>query len=173
MNIKTFQIRKVIKDDKPWITKLLKDYWGNHKIITRGRIHFGNELPGFITIQDGKQVGHIAYRLEDDECEIISLISLIRGIGIGTKLLNAVKKVAVSSYCKRIWLITTNDNTPALSFYQTRGYSIVAVYPNAIEQYRKLKPEIPLYGLDSIPIRDEIELEMILSKNVLEINYNE
>ena len=77
MITKTFQIRKVIKDDKPWITKLLQEYWGSHKIVTRGKIHFGNELPGFIALQDGKQVGHIVYRLKDDECEIISLISLI------------------------------------------------------------------------------------------------
>lgn len=31
-----------------------------------------------------------------------------------------------------------------------------------LEEYRKIKPEIPLTGEDGIPIRDEIELEMKL-----------
>ena len=33
---------------------------------------------------------------------------------------------------------------------------------NALEQSRKLKPEIPLIGNDGIPLRDEIELEIML-----------
>jgi hypothetical protein len=33
---------------------------------------------------------------------------------------------------------------------------------NAVQQSRKLKPEIPVAGHDGIPIRDEIELEIRL-----------
>jgi hypothetical protein len=61
-----------------------------------------------------------------------------------------------------MWLITTNDNMAALRFWQKRGFMLVAVYTNALEQSRKLKPEIPLIGLDGIPLRDEIELELLL-----------
>ena len=57
---------------------------------------------------------------------------------------------------------TTNDNLNALRFYQKRGFVLVAVHRNAMEQARKLKPEIPLIGNDGIPLRDEIELEMLL-----------
>ena len=39
---------------------------------------------------------------------------------------------------------------------------MVAVHRNAIEESRKLKPEIPLTGIDGLPIRDEIELELLL-----------
>jgi hypothetical protein len=38
----------------------------------------------------------------------------------------------------------------------------VALYPNALDDSRLLKPEIPLIGLDEIPLRDEIELEITL-----------
>ena len=82
--------------------------------------------------------------------------------GIGTALIDAVKDVATMARCKRLWLITTNDNMAALHFFQKRGFMLVAVYPNALEQSRKLKPEIPLIGIDGIPLRDEIELEMPL-----------
>jgi hypothetical protein len=39
---------------------------------------------------------------------------------------------------------------------------LVAVHRNALEQSRKLKPQIPLIGEHGIPLRDEIELEMPL-----------
>ena len=38
-------------------------------------------------------------------------------------------------------------------------YPLVAVYPGAIIEARKLKPSIPLVGHCGIPVRDEIELE--------------
>ena len=42
------------------------------------------------------------------------------------------------------------------------GFSLKAVYPNAISLSRKLKPEIPLIGNYGIPIKDEVELELRL-----------
>jgi hypothetical protein len=36
-------------------------------------------------------------------------------------------------------------------------------YPDAIAEARRRKPSIPLIGLQGIPIRDEIELEMTLT----------
>jgi hypothetical protein len=50
----------------------------------------------------------------------------------------------------------------ALRFYHLRGFLLAAIYRNAIAASRKLKPEIPLQGIDGIPIRDEIELELLL-----------
>lgn len=57
----------------------------------------------------------------------------------------------------------TDDNLHALRFYQNRGFVLVAVYRNALEISRQLKPEIPLIGKNGIPLRDEIELEYTLS----------
>jgi hypothetical protein len=51
----------------------------------------------------------------------------------------------------------------ALHFYQKQGFALVAIHRNALELSRKLKPEIPLVGNDGIPLRDEIELEMMLN----------
>ncbi len=61
------------------------------------------------------------------------------------------------------WLMRKSyDNMNALRFYQKRRFRLIAVFPNALEESRKLKPEIPLTGIDGIPLRDEIELELIL-----------
>ena len=73
-----------------------------------------------------------------------------------------VRAAAVAAGCRRLWLITTNDNLPALRFYQRRGFVLAALHRDAIAASRRLKPQIPLLGLDNIPIRDELELEMAL-----------
>ncbi|OGC91897.1 MAG: hypothetical protein A2142_01565 [candidate division Zixibacteria bacterium RBG_16_48_11] len=62
-----------------------------------------------------------------------------------------------------MWLITTNDNLLALRFFQKRGFCISAVYPDAIQHSRRLKPEIPLIGREGIFLRDELELESFLA----------
>lgn len=60
------------------------------------------------------------------------------------------------------FLVTTNDNLNALGFYQKRGFELVKINRNALAETRKLKPNLPLIGMRNIPLRDEIELEMIL-----------
>jgi len=142
---------------------LLQEWWAGPKIMTRGKVHYADKLPGFVAVQEERPAGLVTYRIDGTGCEIVTMNSLAEGKGIGSALIEAVKNAATKAGCKRLWLITTNDNTKALRFYQKRGFKMAAVYPNAIEKSRHLKPEIPLTGNDGIPIRDEIELEMILS----------
>jgi N-acetylglutamate synthase-like GNAT family acetyltransferase len=158
----SFTIRPVNKGDKKWVADLLKKAWAGPIIITRGKVHQADTLPGFIAEEDGKLVGLVTYVINDKACEIVSMNSLAEGKGVGSALIDAVKDVANKAGCKRLWLITTNDNTAALRFWQKRGFRLAALHRNAVEQSRKLKPKIPLTGNDGIPIRDEIEMEMTL-----------
>ena len=157
-----FEMKPISEKDKDWVKDILKEHWGSEKIVTRGKIHNADTLPGFAAWRDNKPVGLVTYRIENNECEMVSLNSLVEKMGIGSCLVNAVKDVAVSFKCKRLWLITTNDNLSAIRFYQKRGFVLVAVHRKALEESRKLKPSIPLMGMDGIPLRDEIEMEMIL-----------
>ena len=163
----SFTIRPVERTDRNWIAQFLDKHWGSTRIVTRGQVYLGHLLDGFIAEQDGKPVGLITYRIDGDACEVVTINSLAQGQGIGTALLETVKQVALEAGCRRLWLIVTNDNLPALRFYQKRGFHLAAVYPNALEASRRLKPEIPLFGLDGIPLRDEIELELTLQRGPL------
>jgi ribosomal protein S18 acetylase RimI-like enzyme len=109
-----------------------------------------------------KIVGLLTYNIDGTDCEIVTLDSWGQSKGVGTELLEAVKQSARQEGCKRLWLITTNDNIHALRFYQKRGFVFAAIHVNAVEGSRKIKPEIPLSGDNGIPIRDEIKLEMWL-----------
>jgi len=156
------QIRPVNKDDHDWVAGILEEYWGSARMVTRGKVFNADKLSGFVAVQEDRLAGLVTYRIDTTECEIGSINSLVEGMGIGSALVEAVRVTAKEAGCRRLRAITTNDNMKALRFWQKRGFTLAAVYPNAIEQSRKLKPEIPLIGNDGIPIRDEIELELIL-----------
>jgi ribosomal protein S18 acetylase RimI-like enzyme len=131
-------------------------------MVSRGKLWHPAQLPGFVALIAGKIVGLVTYNISENQCEVVTLNSEVQGAGIGTALLRAACEAAIASGCRRMWLITTNDNLPALRFYQKRGMRLVGLYPNALDISRKLKPEIPPTGWEGIPIRDEIEFELIL-----------
>jgi GNAT superfamily N-acetyltransferase len=157
-----YHIRPIDKSDREVIIDLLTGRWGAKEVVSRGVLYDASTLPGFAAVVGDKLAGLITYDIRDDQCQIVTLDSVIEGIGIGSALIDKAADTARSRGCRRLWLITTNDNTPAIRFYQKRGFRIVAVHPNALEQSRRLKPVIPFAGLDDIPIRDEIEFEIPL-----------
>lgn len=142
--------------------EVLTGEWGSERIVSRERVRVGDELPGFIAEQGDEVLGLVIYDIRGNECELVSLNSARENIGIGSALLATVANAAREAGCRRIWVITTNDNLRALRFYQKRGMRLAALYPNAIQESRRIKPEIPMVGRDGIPLRDELELEIIL-----------
>ncbi len=125
-------------------------------------MHEPSRLRGFVAEEDGKPVGLLTYRIDNGECEVVTIDAFPEGAGAGTAMLEAVAAVAREAGCRRVWLITTNDNLRALRFYQRRGFHLVAVHRDALARSRELKPSIPEIGLDGIPLRDELELELTL-----------
>lgn len=154
-------IRPVDSDDGDWVAKFIVERWGAEFVVAHNEVFHCRDLPGFVAIDGEEKVGLVTYKIAGGDCEIVSLDSLRPCAGIGTGLVDAVKAAAIESGCRRLWLVTTNDNMNALRFYQKRGFTLVKVNRNTLEFARKLKP-IPLIGNDDIPIRDEIELEMML-----------
>ncbi len=157
-----FTVRELTPDDKPWVQIVLRKYWASLVQVTRGRAIQADDLPGFAAMRNGEEVGLVTYDVRGDECEIVTHNSLAGHGGIGSCLLAAVRTKARELGCRRLWLITTNDNTPAMRFYQRRDFDMVAVHRNAIQEARRLKAVIPDTGLDGIPIRHEIEMEYVL-----------
>ncbi|KKM64251.1 hypothetical protein LCGC14_1503240 [marine sediment metagenome] len=155
----SFRVRPLNLNDKIWLKKIIEDQWASFRVVTKGKIHYVDKLPGFVAFHDQKKLGLLTYRMEENECEIITLNALIENIGVGTALLGQVETFCINKEVKRLWVITTNDNTDALRFYQKRGFKLRALYSNALKKSRKLKPEIPNEGFFGIKIRDEIELE--------------
>lgn len=155
-------VRPLAGADRAWTDAQLRASWGGTIMATRGRLHDLGASPGFVATLGGARIALATYRLAADGCELLSLDSLREGQGAGTALLAAVADAACAAGCRRLWPITTNDNTRALRFYQRRGFRLAALHRDAVAAARLLKPTIPLLGDDAIPIRDELELELPL-----------
>lgn len=158
-----FSIRPISETDRDWIDAFYPERWGSGRVVTRGQLYKVAELPGFIAWSANTRAGLLTYHLSGRELEIVTLDSLEPGQGAGRALLAEAIRFARAKKCLRMWLITTNDNTAALRFYQKTGFQLVRIHRNALQASRRLKPEIPLVGVDGIPIRDEIELEYPLT----------
>jgi catechol 2,3-dioxygenase-like lactoylglutathione lyase family enzyme len=148
--------------DSSWIAGVLQERWGLTTVVSRGRSHQAGQLPALVAVADGERVGLATYCIEDGQCELVTIDALVPERGVGTALLGATKDVALAQRCRRLWLITTNDNLDALRFYQRRGFRLVAVHPEAVDRARDIKPSIPVVGSFGIPVRDELELAVEL-----------
>jgi len=145
------------------INTFIKDHWFTTEMVICGEIVDMTGVKGIVAVDDDEILGLITYRVSGKICEITSLDSLREGQGIGTALLEQVIALAREMNCLKVSLITTNDNIHAIQFYQKRGFDLVRLHKDSIQQARVLKPEIPLIGQNGIPITDELEFEMLLS----------
>lgn len=157
------QLRLISETDHAWIGQVAAKYWSSTHVVSRGVLHDLLELPGYIAMIDNQPAGLICYNLKGKQCELVALLSISEGIGVGRTLVEQLIDTAAKNHCHRIWLITTNDNLNAIRFYQKRGFALVAVHRKALDISRKLKPSLPIIGMDGIPLRDEIEMELLLN----------
>jgi GNAT superfamily N-acetyltransferase len=161
----SISIRSFNEDDRSWAIDLMRERWGGEVVVTHGKARDASMLEGVVAELDGEPVGLATYETRGAECELVTLDSIKEGIGTGSALIAAVANAAWRQGCRKLSVVTTNDNVLALGFYQRRGFVLTALRLGAVEKSRRLKPEIPELGLNDIPIRDEIELTLKLGKN--------
>ncbi len=157
-----FTIRRLTSKDMPRLNRFWIEHWGGTEMIVHADVFRAEQLDGFVAEQGNDWLGLATFYIKDKACEIMSLDSLHEDQGIGTNLVEEVIQEARKAGCQRLFLTTTNDNLRALGFYQKRGFELASIRRGAVNESRKIKPSIPLTGCHNIPIRDEIELELLL-----------
>jgi ribosomal protein S18 acetylase RimI-like enzyme len=132
----------------------------SERVARLGRLENPLDHPALLAKRDGALAGVLTYVIGADECEILTLHAAEPARGVGTALVDAVERLVAERSCRRLWVLTTNDNVDALRFYQRRGFRLVELRPGAVDDSRaRLKPEIPEVGDHGIPLRDEIVLD--------------
>ena len=162
MNNTEIAVREIEPADHDWVRSFLGQHFGSTTVVSRGVMHQADDLPGFIAIFRGEPNALLTYCVMKGDLEVVSLHAAIAGRGLGSRLLAAARDRARDLQCRRLWLITTNDNEPAITFYSRWGMHLAAVHRGAIAESRKLKPEISHFGVGGRPIEDEIEFELLL-----------
>jgi GNAT superfamily N-acetyltransferase len=85
------------------------------------------ELPTFVAVRDGVDVGIVRYARDATSSETGWLISMwvapeVRRMGVGGTLVDAVVDWARSSGVKRLLLEVADHNIPAITLYGRRGF---------------------------------------------------
>ncbi len=148
--------------DQPYVRRTLTAAFGATEVAGHDELIDAAALPGAVARVGGDPVGLLTYRPDaGGGWEVVALAADRPGVGAGHALLAWVRAAAARVGVTRLWLITTNDNTTALRFYQRNGFDLVRLDRFAVDRARRLKPAIPAEA-DGIPIRHELELELRL-----------
>jgi GNAT superfamily N-acetyltransferase len=148
-------VRDLADADVAWAASLLDVELAGRWQARRGELVDVLALPGLVAESEAQPVGLLTYRLDDARCEIEALVATMPGMGIGTALVDELRRRTGDV---PIRVVTTNDNLRAMAFYRRRGFRLVAIRRGAVDEARRtLKPTIGLLGQGGIPIRDELE----------------
>ena len=163
MNPEKYTIKTASNTDFEWIKELYSRTWSGDICVSRGKVQKVDDFTGgFVAETGGQNAGFVTYTITGQEVEITGLVSLKEKSGIGSALVKAVIDLAKKQKLQKVCLVTTNDNLNGIGFWQKWGFKLIKVYPGSMEYVRKIKPAVPFIGENGIPLRDELELEMIL-----------
>jgi ribosomal protein S18 acetylase RimI-like enzyme len=157
-------VRRATAEDRAAVDAIHDTTWGGPIVVGHGVAYDLRTLPTLVAVDGaGTVLGALAYHVGGDVLEVVSVAAAgSGGGGAGSALLTAAADEARGLGLRRLWLITTNDNLPALRFYQRRGMRITAVAPGAVDEARRRKPSIPVTGNDGIELHDELTLQLRL-----------
>ena len=132
------EIRPLKDEDRAWVAEIVSNEWGLPVVSISGS-YDPAELAGFVAVEAGERMGLVTYRITDESCEVVTLNSLRPNKGTGTALLRAVKRTADEKGL-RLWLITTDENSNAIGFYEKRGMIKRVQHPDFVTVVRRYKP---------------------------------
>jgi ribosomal protein S18 acetylase RimI-like enzyme len=145
----------LLRDQKK-IKELAQLFWGEQEQLTFDKVFRVAELPAFVA-KVGKEVaGFVSFAGMRNDLIVVALGILpeYQGFGIGSSLIAKVEGEARRLRSKRILVSTSNDDLPALAFYQSLGFQIYEVKPNVIAE----KHGGVMRGIGNLPVRDELRL---------------
>jgi GNAT superfamily N-acetyltransferase len=150
-------VREGTDADRPMVRDLLKRDFGRTQIVAFGDVMDVDQMPMLVAVAAADPSGALVYRQLGDALHIVALATdpMWQRSGVGGNLVAEAELLARRLSLSKLVVATTNDNLPALYFYQRRGYRLTDLVVNNIAAHTK--KEVP--GFAGIPVRDEVRLE--------------
>jgi GNAT superfamily N-acetyltransferase len=154
-------VRHGVEADREPALALIRRDFGHTRIVAFGEPVQIEGQSVMVATMKGELAGALAYRLLPDALQILALATdpMWQRSGVAGQLLDEAETMARDRGLTRLIVSTTNDNLPALYFYQRRGYRITDASPGALLPHVRHPRGI---GFGGIPVRDEIRLERTL-----------
>ena len=150
-------VREATDADRPAVRELFARDFGRTKVVAFGEVMDIDQMPALVAVMTAEPSGALAYRLHGDALHIVALATdpMWQRSGVGGHLLAEAELLARRLELYRLVVSTSNDNLPALYFYQRRGYRLTGVVVDNVMVHTG--QEVP--GFAGIPVRDEVRLE--------------
>ena len=154
-------VRESTDADRPAVRALFESDFGRTKIVAFGEVMDIDQLPVLVALVTQDLAGALAYRSFGDALHLVALAAdpMWQRSGVGGHLVAEAELLARRLDLRRTMVATTNDNLPALYFYQRRGYRLTDLVPNSITVHTGQE----VAGFAGIPVRDEVRLEKRLT----------
>jgi ribosomal protein S18 acetylase RimI-like enzyme len=150
-------VREATDDDRRTARELFNQDFGRTKIVAFGELMDIDEMPALVAVRHSTPSGALAYRLLGDALHVVALATdpMWQRSGVAAYLLAEAELLARRLKLGRLLVATTNDNLPALYFYQRHGYRLTELIPNSVADHTHQEEA----GFAGIPVRDEVRLE--------------
>ena len=156
-----YSINKATLDkERKKIREFVRQFWEEEEQLTFDTKFTVAQLPAYVAKSGNDLIGFVSFAEVDDAIVIVALgiLPKYQNAGVGKSLTEKVEAEAKRLEKKKLLVSTSNDDLPALAFYQSLGFQIYEVKPNAIAE----KHGSVLKGISGLPIRDELRLQKLL-----------
>ena len=155
-------VREAADAERDAALDLFRRDFGRSGLVAFGQVMDLDAAPAIVADMDGEIGGALAYRLIEGGLHIVALATdpMWQRSGVGGYLVAEAELLARRLKLDRLVVSTTNDNLPALYFYQRRGYRLSALVPNSVVEHTRQEHA----GFAGITVRDEIRLEKEIAR---------
>jgi len=155
-------VSPIASGDRDWVAETLVREWTSTSVARLGELVEAAELPGHLATLAGRRVGLVLVDVRHREYEVVAISTSEPRRGVGRALMECCFAEARAAGCRRVWLVTTNNNITAIAFYQRLGMDLRALHRHALRVSRELKATIPERDADGVRIDHELEFEVLL-----------
>jgi GNAT superfamily N-acetyltransferase len=150
-------VREATDRDRAAARELFQRDFGRTSIVAFGEVMDIDQMPALVAVMYSEPSGALAYRLLGNALHIVALATdpMWQRSGVGGHLIAEAEILARRLNLERLIVSTTNDNLPALYFYQRKGYYLTDLVPGSVVRHAQRV----VAGFAGIPMRDEIRLE--------------
>jgi GNAT superfamily N-acetyltransferase len=150
-------VREAGPDDRERALELFAREFSGRQLIADGEPVDAAQSQLLVAETEGGVMGALAWRRRGGVQHIVALATdpMWQRAGVGGYLLAEAEALARRDRCTRVVVTMTNDNIPALYFYQRRGYRLSAVLQGAVSSHPRNRG---LTGFAGIPVHDEVQL---------------
>ena len=150
-------VREAAATDRERALEIFRREFGGRQLVAGGEPVAVDDADLLVAETDGGVNGALAWRRRDGALHIVALATdpMWQRAGIGGYLVAEAEAIARRQGLGRVLVTMTNDNIPALYFYQRRGYRLAAVLSGVVSSHPQNRN---LAGFAGIPIADEFQL---------------